>query len=1518
MSFKEDIDKLIEKNLKTYTDSSDRFVADYNRELELTKEYNGRQLLELLQNADDAESNEVAIEIDKLKRILTISNTGTPFSSGGIKSLMLANLSTKTSISYVGNKGLGFRSILNWAESVNIFGNGCRVSFSETIAKTVFNTELGLSNEEKQHILKDRGLVKGTIPFPTLGIPVVKENIFDTKWTTVIEIKYLESFEDKIIEQLSSITEEILLFLNWVKKITITHADGEKITISSTKSEYPDFDLIEIKDKKWKVFSKEDSLPEQHQDKTKNEKQLYKLKVAFQDDLSDNYNKLFNFFPTELSISLPCIIHGTFELNSSRNHLNNLEKNNFILKKLVELFQKCATYLTNQQVDWRAYKLLTPKNEASDSTLIKTFYKNLEQAKNEIEIFPGINGNYIKQTEIIYYNDDFNSFFRTEFPSVLPSLILPLGTEIINKFQNREYDHEFLVEAIDNLSASKISNEIRAELIAQLALIIKFSEKKKRFLLLINEGNKVIKRDVLAFTPVLRSEFSIPESVKVDFMHQELYDILLRKFEADFDSKEPKPRELQRVIKSVVNIQPYDSNNVIDKIIVGTRNELKTLEDAELKIKCIKETVTALFANFKNINNQQDKLKETVPLINKEGQIEVAENLFLSKTFKYGVLIELIYENVLTDSDYLNDINFWNLQNEESNLIELFFSWLGVNKYSKIQKIDLCSNWTENKYFEFIFKNGEVKPLNFEISRVNKNNLVNKLDYFEKLIKLPINNLLLLILKDSVIKNQLETNDNTISWSYVRNQFTIYSKFSYIRYQFIKSGVFSKYVLEDGSDKLYKFMNEDVKIDYAFLEGYGYSKLAVNAILLQLGAKESFNDLSPNIVYEIIKSVEGKDPSKKGIATQSLYKMALDCLKNQKNEFSVPNNLVFFSKKGAIEAYQPANKIYYSDNAILPKRIMDSLFLINLPKRVGEVNVQKYFNVQSLSNFSIQITDKNYKVTELNVPFNQLFETIKPYLLAYRLFNTNLNKKINDKVKKQNEANQLKNCKINIVENCLYNFGEEVNIPIEEDEFINVKSNFYYRINSVISIEELRKDSIFCDAFAEMMCIVFKVNEFKNDFRQILKNELKDTIHLANQDFDKEEMNEVFELLGISKLELDFWDNIFKLKIKKLPDNLESKELLFSSIFQNLEINLPSNYGEIEFDRFNNSAGFQLIKTLVEDLKLTVQNVFSIGLFSWHQTNFNDAIKSNHHKFKHLLWLQCNKSQEGQEKYINILNEFNKTFIETIEQKIQIFKYEIDCNYSELIIKWIDEKYNIDLNDTFDDVVIKNNYVTILKKYSALENDITDLNIKSLLFFEGNNTLVENYLKSNTLINLEDTDEEKDNVEVGEIVFVSLKKNLKSVIPNASSGNNTPWNHSSQSDKLKRVIGKAAERLVYNSLVKKFGVNNVKWVSGSSNAPNKNDKLHYDIEYKNEEEIWKFLEVKAIMDNHFIISSSEKEKAIEVPEKYEFALVKDRKIHIVKNLFKFINGESFNDNSNFKAKPKDYFLTFDITKITII
>ncbi|MGV8829328.1 MAG: sacsin N-terminal ATP-binding-like domain-containing protein [Breznakibacter sp.] len=1517
MSFKQEIEKLIESNLKTYRDNSDRFIADYNRELELTKEYNGRQLLELLQNADDAVSKEVLIVWDKENSKLTISNKGEPFETGGIKSLMLANLSTKTKITYIGNKGLGFRSILNWAEQINISSNGCIISFSELIAKDVFENRLSLTVAQKQQLRLERNLAEQTVPFPVLAIPIIKENGHLNDWTTAIEITYRKEFEPDIETQLIELREEILLFLNNIQKITIVKGI-ETLELQSVKKSVENHDSISIKDKKWKVFSRENILPEEYQDKSKNEQQSYSLKVAFQEDLSDNYKKLFNFFPTQLSISLPCIIHGTFELNSSRNHLNESKKNEYILKELVQLLKDCALYLTEQRVDWRPYKLISPSSTASDSKLIEAFYKQLESLKQAEKIYPCISNVYHHLEHAAYYSDEFNGFFQEHFPEYLPQLLMPLNNDVNTNFTKRTFKHDFLVEKIDTLSATELSASIRAELIAQLSKTITFKDEQERFSLLVNESGKIIPKEDLAFTPVLRSEesFHIPKSVKVDFMKSELYDLLISKFENEFDKKEPKSREIQRIIKSVVNLQPYDSNNVIDKIITGTKDALKSLEDIESRINCIKEMVSALYANFKNIENRQEKLKISVPLISKAGIICDAEELYLSKSYPSGELTEIIYDEVLKANDYIVSMDFWILKDNDFDSIESFFLWLGINKHSKVTTINLQNNWAEKEYIDFIFTNGTDKPDNFEINRIQKDSIVSKIENFDDIKKISINKIILLALKDTSIRKLLETNEEKISWYYVTWRPAIHTSYSYLRYQFLKSNLFTKYVLEEGGEDLNNLINEDFQIDYNFLGQYGINKTEVKSILIKLGAKESFNDITPENVYEILKAIPQKDINKKGKATQTLYKMALESLVKQGSTFPIPDNIEYFSRKAGEEEYYPRNEVYYSDNSILPRKIVDTLPLLNLPKRIGEDNVERYFGVKSLREFKIHINEQNIQFNSCDADLNRLFESLKPYLLAYRLDSPNLKKRITDYDTKRKEAKIIKQSRIHVVTHCLFRFGDDDEIPIDAKEFINVKDNFYYKESSLHTVDGLKKDSLFCDAFAEMMCIIFKVNDIKNDFRQILKNDIHDTIHLAQQDLGSETIEEAFELLGVSRIEIDFWKNVFTLKNKQLSESIETTEILKQKVLESLNIELGRGYENIDFEHFANNESLDLIALLSNGLNLSVKQLLPQGLYNYHKKQFIACLKDNEYKFKQQVWSTLNINSDKQSSFISILNNYSIYFITQLDSELHSCKFELKVDYFSIIKSQIQKHFKIDIaSSNSENIDIQNLYKDVLQKYSLEEVDIADESIRSLLYFEGNSEKIESHILQQFGNEEEDGNTNKaESKVIGALVDASLSKNGKTL--QVSPGNEKgSWVHSGHSDKGKQRIGKKAELLVYNTLVDKYGLENVKWVSGNSITPDKNDKLHYDLEYKNEAGEWKYLEVKAMSDNQFIISGPEKDKGIAEPDKFEMALVKDNTIYMVKDIFKFKQGETFESNSKFVAFAKDYVFVFDLDNI---
>lgn len=128
----------LETRKKVYLTNSNIILEDYRKEKEKIEEYNGRQLLEMLQNADDKAitDKEKTCFIKLTENQLTIANSGRKFSEGGIESLMYSNISPKVlEQNKVGQKGLGFRSILSWANKISIKSYDFAVEFSEANAK---------------------------------------------------------------------------------------------------------------------------------------------------------------------------------------------------------------------------------------------------------------------------------------------------------------------------------------------------------------------------------------------------------------------------------------------------------------------------------------------------------------------------------------------------------------------------------------------------------------------------------------------------------------------------------------------------------------------------------------------------------------------------------------------------------------------------------------------------------------------------------------------------------------------------------------------------------------------------------------------------------------------------------------------------------------------------------------------------------------------------------------------------------------------------------------------------------------------------------------------------------------------------------------------------------------------------------------------------------------------------------------------------------------------------------------
>ena len=159
---KQEVQKIRDKYLK----SANEIVGAFHGEEQLRKDYAGRQIYELLQNADDEAENlpdggEVAISF--FNGVLSIKNTGKPFSFKGIKSLMYPNSSPKKiHENKIGCKGLGFRSVLNWSSEIKIKTKDFCALFSREYAKEFY----------KDIIFQNPALLKEIVELTTEEYPI--------------------------------------------------------------------------------------------------------------------------------------------------------------------------------------------------------------------------------------------------------------------------------------------------------------------------------------------------------------------------------------------------------------------------------------------------------------------------------------------------------------------------------------------------------------------------------------------------------------------------------------------------------------------------------------------------------------------------------------------------------------------------------------------------------------------------------------------------------------------------------------------------------------------------------------------------------------------------------------------------------------------------------------------------------------------------------------------------------------------------------------------------------------------------------------------------------------------------------------------------------------------------------------------------------------------------------------------------------------------------------------------------
>lgn len=1458
-------------------------IGDYNREEETIKGYNGRQILELLQNCDDEGSKEVLITLDKIKKQVSIHNLGTPFSEKGYRSLFIANLSSKTDkVRYIGNKGLGFRSIINWSTAIEIQSNNLALIYSEKRKKENLN-KLFSQNEIKK-IFDNEGFSKKKVPIPFLTLPKIKE-IAPKKYVTSIIIDYKKEFEKDIIRQINEISPETILFLNHINEIKFEgfqKGKGFKCERKNIKTEAsafkPKSEVSFNNGNLWDVFELEGVLPKSYSEKDSEERERYQIKIAIERELKASSPYLFSFFPTKIKLKQDYILHATFDLDSTRNQINDSKKNRFILTKVVEFTAGVAKYFCRGEVSYKPLQILN-HDSCADTLESLGYYEKISEYIHSEKIFPCVDNTYKKYIDCVHLSDNFAEFLqRTNTQNIIECHLIPFKDFDIDKINLYPYLDDCLsvfpnsIEILNYIGENIESIKERAFFISLIIKNCEFILQEKKYHhklnLLLNKKSELINSSEYVYTPVSKEkEVKVPNFTKIEFINVELFKEICVYLGFNSEDHSSKSRFIVKKLSCFFNIHNYSAVTVANKIISQTNELIGNSNNNQLE-EIVKELHSCLFANYLAMDENMDlKLKGKVPVIDLNGNIKLSGELVFSSFYNRGVIVERIFENIYKKDKYLGSPELNGLKKDkllEDEKLGYYFKWLGVNDFAIYTKRE----YNINNLHTFLPLLNYKKFLENELEKTIDDRIDAELLTIENLTdiiqNISLEKLIAWAAKDSKLKQQLNDDENIDQFSFFyRVNNTIQRKPSYIKYKIIsesKHNISSLLIQEK-----FSWLNS-TKVNYEdpVLKEFNITKSEVDFILVKLGAKDNFNDLSIERVTKIINDIPLLHPN--GHKSQVIYKAALSHFKDNGQELTSDVKL-FANSNNRTELFSQSD-IYFSDRIKLPKQLRRLYPVFNFPVRAGGAEAIKFFKINDLSEIKIKI-DRFIINEELSADFDYHLSQIKPLVLTHRL-NT-----IEEDEQQKIQASICNKLKIILCEELTYSVAGNL-IKSKDFEFVvEEKNTFYVSIRTLGNLNELLKTRDFINCISDILSQTFSVRgESLEIFRNLIASNLNDKIKDFELDYGEDLVNQSRELLGVTEHKFSFWRAIFKLKEINFINTIDDSSI--KTLLQG-EFKIDFKAKSINYEDVTSAASLPHFKKLLKELKVSLNDFskeyfYNCSLEKVHYKSLINSLLPRKENVKSFVWekLSC-ASRENKKLFLKEINKFENNH-EFLKAKSKELKWEFDIDLDTICHEFI--------NSIYDDFKYKSDIEVSRKlEENQLEFNSEELNLinqseelKSLIFFASEIEFIRNEITKDE----KSIDDRKIKLSNDKISVYS--SNLLKTKEKTKTKTKSVYTPSEKDNRRKKESGNIAEEIVYNHL-NSAGRKNVYWASKD------NEGLHYDIRYSDENGEIKYVEVKSFSGDKFIISNSEIEFGKKNKSNYEIWLIRKEKIVIVKDFF---------------------------------
>ncbi|MBQ6177483.1 MAG: DUF3883 domain-containing protein [Bacteroidales bacterium] len=1462
--------------LKDYCDGTrpfemSRLRQDLRLEVDIQNNYRGREVFELLQNADDANSTWAGVSVDGDDVI--VCNGGEPFSVSGFMSIMMPYSSSKygkAGEGKIGHKGLGFRSVLNWTDAVDIQSGGVQVSFSRDYAGRLWNDEVkDRIGEPLSTLLTDyaNNVCKRDVPIPVLSIPSKLEKIVDGHTRITLSIK--QELNSEIVGQIRGLDAHLLLFLRHLKEINLP---DRKLTISREEVE-SGYLLVVIEDcpsngsskkEHWLVHAKQGS----------DAFGAYELAIAYP-MLGTEYKggAVYSFFPTQIMLDLPCIVNGTFELDSSRNNITTpMPQNSFMMDKIAVAMGELSEYLVSHQQYrkdvWDAFRLLDMKDTTVPA--LKDLYTGLKKQKQERSVFPVARREDVfkKWSEVCALSEDLASCLVDNGIEQEHSLSNHLAPRF-SEFVTEETEIPVTSEMLENYAGQCADDEL-ARLIHALFKSGYRSEEKLRIL----RGDKgSLLENNAHFADGARFD-QLPSFVPINYVNKSLHSALLA-YSDWYNYQENKNRNLRDSLKDFIDVSVADFHTV--KASISRLSNLSKQQYSEL--------IVSLFLTYKN--RKKDPVEAFDPFFHLK--LMAADGHYYEAT-------TLVWEGD-GHSDrwkpYFDNLWYDALQvSQKDELRDFFVGFLNVSNF--IPKEYVFFGDDQDYLKQLMEQNRSLEFGRFcrdeEIKKKNLNWAFRILPEFFEDGPEPVS----LFMKDVACRELLLMKQPIFYWQSKSRQMEL--PISYMSFQWKRN-----------SDQYKELVLSELK-DSWLIQQYGSlgvgGELECKKILLALGARNRYEDFSVKELYDQFRKIEeGSGPS--GVMRKyQLIRRALDTKFKESpisveerdkylagvSLFAVQNGRIVKCEYGKVD-------IYYWDNDCFPSNILSRLPKLYIGNRIGAESVSKVFGVKRAEEIEFIVkTSESNACKDLEEELKSYLTKRIPYLLAARC---------------KNSIGDIDSYKHTLYDDVVFQIRTDVRIEsmvlgsgeIPMFSMINgyrEKAVFYLRCPARLSLSAVVQAALtqgvdFWENIAEAICIALDVrgDDSMSSFRNILKGTLEEIEILRRKEIPLDIWEQTLRSLSMSENELGFWQYVSSDLdwAKTLADPMTRADKIkdrfgysgFSELYGNARMPELSEIRESE-------TVYCFLKELAEkEPKLDVLHHLpwdsgdsSEGLSSYYLSILEGIRDDQHLAFSDNLYNSLINDPARQKDYLSLVdNYWNGDYMRTISEELKFtFSEDVEVLKSYQLkigetfgFSWVEEG----LSKAPMGVDFLSDYQALLQEYPFLETSYLPLATRSLLLFPNNYTEIEQRVRA-----FVQDEEKKDRAALENTVAVSIGSFHFFLPPESGRGNGTG---AIVSERAQRRSGRRAEQMVTDYLEKELHeVKNLKAWHKDLN-PTGNDAKHYDFTYEYKGKT-RYLEVKSMSGSRIIMSKGEYKFAKEHPDSYDLAIVSGDQVTVWMHPFK--------------------------------